>query len=169
MNTQADKRKSKEAIYIETSFISYLVAKPSKDPLVLARQIQCKMFLEKFSQQYELVVSDIVINEIGAGDFEKAQNRLDFIKYLSIYLETPESVKLAKNIVQSSILPIKAFADSLHIAIASENNCDYIVTLNMKHLANPFIIKRLTHYFNSIERKLPTIITPEQFLEIHNE
>ena len=63
----------KPKLYVETTVISYLVARPSNDTSLAHRQQITRQLWEECADDYEFVVSDIVISEILRGDAAAAQ------------------------------------------------------------------------------------------------
>ena len=58
----------KPKVYIETTVISYLVARPSSDVTATARQQATRQLWEEYSDNFEFLISDIVISEAIGGD-----------------------------------------------------------------------------------------------------
>ena len=56
-----------ETVYIETSILSYLTAKASRDLIVVAHQELTKEWWET-RNRFELFISEVVLNEISLGD-----------------------------------------------------------------------------------------------------
>lgn len=152
----------KAAIYIETSLISYLVARPSRDIIVAAHQQLTITWWENQRQQYDLFISQIVLDEARAGDQQAAEKRLATLENLPL-LEINEAViNLAENLVQSHAVPIKAAQDALHIAVAYINGMDYLLTWNCKHIANAKMRGKIERVCREAGY-LPVIIcTPEE-------
>lgn len=63
-------------IYIETTIISYLTARPSRDLIVAAHQQITQEWWETRRKNFDLFISELVIREAGAGDKMAAQRRL---------------------------------------------------------------------------------------------
>nr|VFJ44716.1 MAG: hypothetical protein BECKDK2373C_GA0170839_100927 [Candidatus Kentron sp. DK]VFJ44890.1 MAG: hypothetical protein BECKDK2373B_GA0170837_100837 [Candidatus Kentron sp. DK] len=81
----------KKTVYIETSIISYLTARPARDPLVAAWQDATNHWWEVRRQDFELFTSQLVLDEAGEGDPEAAGRRL--LALLDIpQLPMPEAV-----------------------------------------------------------------------------
>ena len=57
-----------ELVYLETSFISYLVARPSRDLLVAAHQQVTHEWWANRRSEFECTVSQVVIDEASGGD-----------------------------------------------------------------------------------------------------
>jgi predicted nucleic acid-binding protein len=157
----------KRKIYVETSVISYLTARPSKTIIGAAHQQLTLAWWEK-SAQYVLMVSEVVIRECGAGDSESAKKRLDVVRNLPLLLITDQAIKIAEALINEIIVPLKAIEDALHIAIATAHGMDYLVTWNCRHIANPEIQRGIASYLENIGTALPFICTPEELLGEEN-
>ena len=119
----------KKRVYVESSVISYLTARPSTDIVKLTKQTQTRMWWERRGA-WELFISSAVLDEIQDGDRGAAQRRLDAVDGLSNLNNTKEMDALAEGLIQDGILPGKAKFDALHIAIAALSGMDYLVTWN---------------------------------------
>ena len=153
----------KRKIYVETSVISYLTARPSKTIIGAAHQQLTLAWWEKRGQ-YELMVSEVVVRECGAGDSESAARRLEVVRDLPLLLITEQAIKIAEDLIKQKIVPLKAIEDALHIAIATAHGVDYLVTWNCRHIANPEIQRGIASYLEQIGAVLPFICTPEELL-----
>ena len=90
--------------------------------------------------------------------------RLEVIRDYPL-LEVTETVDdLASEFMAKSNLPPKAADDAIHIAVATVNNLDYLLTWNCKHIANAQIEKKLWEICSNLGYKLPIICTPYQFM-----
>ena len=65
-----------DRVYIETTFISYLTARPSRDVVMAGHQQITHEWWDTRRANYELCVSQLVLDEAGAGDAQAAQERL---------------------------------------------------------------------------------------------
>ena len=108
-----------ERVYIETTFISYLTARPSRDVVMAGHQQSTHEWWDQFRADYELCTSQLVLQEAGAGDPQAAQERLVLLKAMILLDTTEAAVILADELVRSRSLPEKAADDALHIAIAA--------------------------------------------------
>ena len=72
----SDTGSAKATVYIETSLVSYLTARPSRDLLVAAHQHLTAAWWDHQRHRYELFTSQVVLTEAGAGDPEAAQRHL---------------------------------------------------------------------------------------------
>lgn len=153
----------KRKVYLETSVISYLTARPSKTIIGAAHQHITSTWWEKRSN-YELFISEMVLRECAAGDPDAAQRRLEIVRTIPILVATEEAYQLADTLLKKKIIPTKAAEDSLHIAIATIHAVDYLLTWNCKHIANPELQRRIMDYLSETGRFLPFICTPEELI-----
>ena len=127
---------AKATVYIETSVLSYLAARPSRDVLVLAQQQVTTAWWEKSQEQYVLYVSTVVVEEAASGNAEAAQNRLSLLADVEILEVSDAAIDLATQLVDKQTIPPKAAQDALHIAVACVSRIQYLLTWNYKHIAN---------------------------------
>jgi len=153
----------KRTVYVETSVISYLTARPSRTILGAAHQQVTLAWWERRSR-YELLVSRVVWQECAAGDPEAARTRLAAMEGLGMLAVTQDMVELASELVTRGALPVAAAEDSLHIAIATLHRVDFLLTWNCRHIANPLVQEAIAEYFEQRGFFLPVICTPEELL-----
>lgn len=153
----------KRKIYLETSVISYLTARPSKNVIEAGHQQSTYLFWDRRSK-FDLVVSELVITECIAGDAMAASKRLDALFQIPLLDITARSVELAKGLVAAGIVPVKASEDAMHISIATVHFVDYLLTWNCRHIANPEIQARIAEHFQQQGLFLPFICTPDELL-----
>jgi hypothetical protein len=156
---------SKQSIYLETSFISYLTADPSRDIKILSMQQASLDWWHQVKNNFELFISDIVINEAKLGDLKQADKRLGAIRNIPVIELNEAAVGFADSLIKQEILPRKAFIDALHISYAAFAGVDYILTWNFKYLANAQTEKRVIKACSDFGIASPLICTPFQFLE----
>ncbi len=153
-----------ESVYLETTFISYLVARPSRDLLVAAHQQATHDWWTNRRSEFECCVSQVVIDEASAGDPAEVQKRLAIIGSLPA-LDVTETVELlTRAIMAAGILPPHAFPDAAHVAVAAVHAVDYLLTWNCKHLANAQIARRIAVVCENLGHRMPIICTPEELM-----
>lgn len=119
---------SKAKVYIETSVISYLTAWPSRDIVIAGHQQTTRDWWQEQSQRFQLIASQLVIQEASAGDTIAAQERLEVLDNIELLEVREDAVNLAQVLIESGSLPRKAAEDALHIAIAVTNGVEYLLT-----------------------------------------
>ncbi len=154
----------KPKVYIETTIPSYLVARPSRDLVTAGHQQSTHTWWKRDRNDFELFVSQFVLDECAGGDKDMARLRLDLLEDLSVLEISDEAVKLSKTLIQNGPLPKKAETDALHIAIAAANAMDYLLTLNMKHIANASMQRAIHGICRKAGFDPPVICTPDELL-----
>jgi hypothetical protein len=154
-----------QTVYLETTFISYLVALPSRDLIVAAHQQVTNDWWKNQMRKYECYISEIVIDESSAGDENDIQKRLKIIDELKLLELTKVVNELTKAVLKSGVIPPKAVRDAAHIAVATVHEVDYLLTWNCTHIANAHIFRRIEKICTLSGFQMPTICTPENLLE----
>lgn len=126
----------KSKVYLETSIVSYLTAFPSNDVITAGHQLTTFDWWENHRRNFEVVASELVIQEASLGDAQMARKRLAVLKDVEILFVNDEGRKLAKVLVGKKAVPEKAAADALHIAVATIERIEFLATWNFKHIAN---------------------------------
>lgn len=155
----------KPTVYIETSVISYLTSRPSRDLIAAARQEVTQRWWEDTAQAFELVTSEIVTLEASRGDLDAARQRLATLSGCKV-LEVSESTRLlARRLLDAGILPANSGADALHIAVASVHHTEFLLTWNYRHIANATHRKRMNSVIEDAGYECPVICNPEELME----
>lgn len=81
-----------ESVYLETTFVSYLVARPSRDLLVAGHQQATHDWWTDRRSEFECYVSQVVIDEASQGDPAEIAKRMAVIGDLAV-LEVTEAVE----------------------------------------------------------------------------
>ncbi len=122
----------KLTLYLETSIINAAIddREPEKKKLTL------RLFDEIKKEEYEVYVSSLVIDEIDKSSKEIAAELREAIKELNPeVLELDDEVDtLAGKYTEQGIIPVKYHNDALHIATATVNDLDVIVSWNFEHI-----------------------------------
>lgn len=125
-----------KTVYIETSIVSYLTALPTRDLLAAAWQNATSRWWETQQQRFELVTSQLVLDEARKGHPEAALRRLAALETIA-HLSMPDPVTdLAKALLTEGALPEKATDDALHVAVSAYHGVDYLLTWNCRHIDN---------------------------------
>lgn len=153
-----------ETVYVETSIIGYLTARTSNNLIVMANAETTRRWWNNRRFQFQLYISQVVLDEVSRGDSEIAERRLDLLREFPL-LDVNKSVQtLAEQYIRYSNLPLKAADDALHIATATVYSLDYLLTWNCKHIANAQIQKKLSQISLNSGYELPIICTPYELM-----
>jgi hypothetical protein len=154
----------KKLVYIESSVVSYLTAKSSRDLIVAAYQQITKDWWDTELIKHECFISDFVIDEISRGDVYASKARLDVVKDFK-KLDLNETVfQLVKEYQQNLNIPERAYLDLYHLALSVGNGMDYVLSWNFKHIANAYIREKLYSINTALGLRTPTICTPEELI-----
>jgi predicted nucleic acid-binding protein len=153
-----------QAVYLESSIISYLAARPSRDIIVAARQQLTQEWWQRRRPEFEIYVSELVLAEIQAGDPEAAQKRRAFVDGIALLEISDQATDLAEFIVRNAGLPEKAAADALHIAIAACHGMHYLLTWNAAHIANAEFRPRVEALCRESGYNPPVLCTPDELM-----
>jgi predicted nucleic acid-binding protein len=151
-------------LYLETSVVSYLTARPSSDIITAARQLLTDRWWSLRRANFEILVSELVLEEAARGDAAAAARRLAVLAAIPILGITPAAAELAETIVRAHLLPASAFPDALHIAVASVHAVEYLLTWNCSHIANAELLPRVTILVEDTGLSMPFVCTPEELL-----
>ncbi len=154
-------------IYLDTSVINFLFADDAPEKKLVTIE-----FFEKFIQTgiHDFFISDVVFAEISATpDIEKRDKLLEVVtKYAleqaPIQFSSDIDI-LVKTYISKGIFSVNKEADALHVAIATVNQMDILLSWNYRHLANVFRERKivaenmLMNYTNTFR-----IITPLELI-----
>ncbi len=157
----------KPSVYIETSVISYLTARPGRDLIMASHQEVTREWWQNQRSAFELFYSDAVRNEAAMGDPKAAEQHLAILADLQL-LEIPmQALELAKALVLATALPAKAEVDALHIAIAACEKMEFLLTWNFKHIANAQSVGKVRQVCASYGQSCPVLCSPLELLKVN--
>jgi predicted nucleic acid-binding protein len=156
----------KQKVYIETSVISYLTAKPSRDLVAAGHQKTTYDWWHKSKHKFDCYISEFVINEISSGDKEAAEKRLTVVNNVPLLEYVEEIYDLAMQYVELLNIPEKSKADAFHLATAVWFEIDYLLSWNCKHLANAVVSYKMNQFNKVNSLYIPVLCTPLELLEV---
>jgi len=101
----------KRKVYIETSVISYLTARVSRDLVVAGHQRITQEWWSARRTAFEVFVSQVVLEEASASDQEAARQRLEVLTALPLLEISEAATALAKDLIRIGPLPERAEVD----------------------------------------------------------
>ena len=152
----------KQRVYLETTIVSYLTARPSRDLIVAAHQEVTRQWWERRREDFEVFVSQLVADEAGRGDAEAVRKRQEALKAIVSLAVTEDAIALAAALTEEHALPSEAGADALHIAVATVNGMDFLMTWNCRHIANMELLPAIQRTVEGHGYELPWVCTPEE-------
>jgi predicted nucleic acid-binding protein len=155
----------KAKVFLETSVLSYLTARPSRDIVHAAHQQITRKWWSK-RNRFELYVSQAVLGEAGRGNASAAALRLSVVKGVPVLAVTGEASDLAERFLRENALPAKAAIDAIHIAVSVVHGMDYLLTWNCTHIANARVRVTIDQICRAEGLRPSMICTPEELMEV---
>jgi len=152
-------------LYLETSVWNFYFANDAPEK----KEVTLQFFQKVENDEYDIYISQLVFDEIERASKEKRTLLIDLIKKFN-----PEELKitekvllLANKYITEFALPKRAIDDSTHVAVATVNEMDALISWNLNHLANLRRMEKVNEinfkegYYKHLE-----MITP---LEVSND
>ena len=155
----------KNSVYIETSIVSYLTARPSNDIRSVSQQNITSEWWDVRRNDFDLFISEFVIVEASRGDKNAAAKRLTAIEGIAELEVLDTTAELAKSLIYQGSLPIKAEIDAFHVAVAATHGVEFLLTWNCKHIANALMRPKIEQVCRENGFEPPIICTPTELLE----
>jgi predicted nucleic acid-binding protein len=152
----------RKTAYIETTIVSYLVARPSRDLITMAHQEITQEWWETRFADFDLFYSQLVWDEASGGDRGEVTKRREVLTRLRQLPAREEVDDLAEALLKVGFLPRNAASDAMHIAFAAVYGIDYLLTWNCRHINNIETIWQVEEACSKKGHKCPRICTPEQ-------
>lgn len=151
-----------DLIYVETTVIGNVAGRIHSNPDVASRQRTTRTWWNTAALQYELAISQLVIDECGDGDRAAAQERLDVLAGLTVLAITDDARAFARELNAKGAVPPSEPRDALHIAVAAVQRVQYLVTWNFKHIANATMRSQIEQTCRDAGFEPPIICTPPE-------
>ena len=148
------------SVYIETTIVSYLVARPSRDAVMAERQRQTREWWENRRGEYRLFTSDMTLAEVQRGEAFMARTRVAALTGIPLITTHGGISALAEALLTRGPLPINARSDAYHIAVAAAESVTYLLTWDRRHIANPRMKRRCEQVCREFGYELPILCTP---------
>jgi predicted nucleic acid-binding protein len=152
----------KQKVYLETTLFNYYF-----DTAKNAQPVTVAFFEAIGSGQFEGYTSVYAYGELNKAPEPRRTNMLNLIKkyHITVLDNTNEIFQLAEKYISNNIIPRKKNIDALHIAIASVNNLDIILSYNFKHI-NKLKTKTLIPAINQLSGyRALYIAQPEEVID----
>jgi hypothetical protein len=148
------------SVYIEKSIPSAYVTTRTDPGSLHRRQVTRNWWREQLSQ-YNVFTSDAVLIELADGNWPGQADAIALADPLPRVEIDEEVVAVANRYIAERLVPADLAGDATHLAAASVHSMDFLLTWNIRHLANP----NKTDHLIVINRRLglltPVVVTPE--------
>jgi predicted nucleic acid-binding protein len=156
----------KPSLYLETSVVSYLTARPAPDLNTAAHQQITVEWWDTKRKNFDIYISKVVMKEASAGNDEAAERRVKLLKPLRMLPITGKVVELARALCERHSLPTKATDDAFHIALAAVHGIHFLLTWNCTHINNVATIEQIRQVCAEHNCICPVICTPDELIRI---
>lgn len=150
-------------VYVETSVIGAYFEERN-DVVSAAQRHWSRLWWDEIRNEYDVIISAGVINELTDSDFQYSQSALFLVDRIPQVEITNEIRSIVSVYITRKLMPRGPLGDALHLAIASYHKCDYLLTWNCKHLANPNKFQHIRIVNTALGLYVPVIITPNQLV-----
>ena len=146
-------------VYIGTTIPSFYFDE-RRTPEAIAWQHITRLWWDRFRREYRLVTSSFVIDELE----EAPRPKRDLALALMATIDTLALPAGLENVIAAYIdhrlVPHDAAGDAVHLAMASMHGIDFLLTWNIRHLANANKFRHLGIVNGRLGLSVPTITTP---------
>jgi predicted nucleic acid-binding protein len=110
-----------DSVYIETTIVSYLTARPSRNVVRHAHQLLTQKWWRESRKRFDLYTSAFTLGEASAGDAKAAATRMRALKRIPLLPYSSDVTDLAERLARELKLPQRARIDAAHVAVAATN------------------------------------------------
>ena len=153
----------KQKVYLETSVVSYLTARPAKNIIVAGHQAATHDFWSRLSE-FDIYISELVMQEAAGGDKSASEARLQALRGIPELEIDSECRTLAEQLIEDGAVPESCPEDALHIAVTAVHGIDAIATWNFKHINNNETRGKIRKSVAIHGYICPEICSPDEFL-----
>jgi hypothetical protein len=142
------------SVYLETTIPSYLTAWRSPELVMAARQQITRDWWDHRRGNFDLFVSQLVLDEAAAGDPVAAAKRLEVLAGIPLLEPQDDTDVLVQSLLHGLSLPDRAAADAVHIALCVVNGMDFLLTWNARTLLTPRTVPFSSQHAGRLDMKL---------------
>ena len=153
----------KPRAYVETTIPSFYYELRTA-PDILARRDWTRQWWSSATENYELVTSEPVLDELARGLPERSAERLGLLRALPILPVEPAILEVIQVYIRHKVMPADPGGDAWHLALASFYKCDFLVTWNCQHLANANKYGHIRRVNMMLGLFVPMLVTPLELL-----
>jgi predicted nucleic acid-binding protein len=149
-----------KTVYVETTIPNAYASHRNDAASVYRRDVTRQWWAEQ-ARLYQLCTSEATLAELKAGSYRGQEQAMELVESLPLLDITDEVYGIAELYVRHRLMPAPAAGDALHLALASVSEIDYLLTWNVRHLANPNKVEHMTIINRRLGLLSPVIISPD--------
>lgn len=146
-------------MYIETTIPSYYFETRTSAEAVAWRRAT-RRWWDHARSEYTLVTSEVVLAELDLAPRSRAESGASLLSGLPLLERTDRVVAAAEFYIENRLVPQRAVADAMHLALASVHRIDYLLTWNCRHLANVNKTRHIAAINARLGLGIPVVTTP---------
>jgi hypothetical protein len=151
-------------VCLETSFFS-ACATGRQDAASVYRRNESVEWWQSESAKHELLISVEVLDELDDPKHETREAAIRLTDSCKLLDLSDEVLGFAEVLVNESVMPGPVRGDAIHVAACCVHGVDYLLSWNVRHLANPNKVKHLQVVCMRSGLIAPRIFTPESLWE----
>jgi len=153
----------KEKVYLDSTIPSYYF--DQRESLNAFTEITKRWWAE-MSDDYELYLSDAVLQELNSGNYPRKNEIIELVSTISLLPLIPDLEQVVEFYITNYVMPRSLVGDAVHLAYASYYDIQYLLTWNCNHLANANKRKHIRVINGRLGLSTPETVTP---LELFKE
>jgi hypothetical protein len=153
------------SVYLETSFVSACVTERTDHASAYRREVSQEWWTTQ-RPKHELSISEEVLAELSHPGYPGREDALAVIREVPLLPITDEIRGLARLFVNEKVMPGPVVGDAIHVAVATFHALEFLLTWNVRHLANPNKTDHLQKVCMRVGVAPPRIVTPDLLWEI---
>jgi hypothetical protein len=148
------------SVCIETTIPSAYVSTRG-DAASMHRREETRRWWTEQLPLYDGFVTENVLLELKQGNWPGQADALMLVEPLPRLIVDDEVIAVATRYVQERLVPADLSGDAAHLAAACVHEMDFLLTWNIRQLANPNKLDHLTIVNRRLGLLTPKIVTPE--------
>lgn len=153
----------RKRVYIETTIPSFYY-EVRHEPEMVAMRNWTRQWWDKHAHQYELITSELVLDELERGVYPCKEEVLRLIEDLPFLAVDSEVIEIAKVYIVHKTMPKDPTGDAMHLALSTYHKCDFLLTWNCNHLANANKFGHIHRVNAMLGLATPNLVTPLELL-----
>lgn len=153
----------KPKVYIETSIPSFYYESRT-EPDMVARREWTRQWWHRAADNYLLVTSEAVLEELETGDYPNKDMSLGLVDSLPLIPFEIEISEIVETYIRHKVMPANPVGDALHLALASFHKCEFLLTWNCRHLANANKFGHIRRVNAMLAMYTPLLVTPLELM-----
>jgi len=146
-------------VYIETTIPSFYFDE-RQTPEAIAWRDTTRLWWDQYRIAYRLVTSPFVVGELEEASNPKRDHALALMSNIESLELTDGLEDVIGTYIEHRLVPHDAAGDAVHLAMASLHSIDFLLTWNIRHLANANKFQHLRVINGRLGLSVPIITTP---------